>query len=483
MNQRLLHSRTGMALMGASLLLGLSCRSVEAPPLAEKAAPSVDDVNETFQQARDRVYPALVHVQPIRETYVGGRMRLSTATGSGVIIDSSGNIITNYHVSGKAKESICTLSDKKKIRAHLIGGDPLTDIAVIRLDMDEVKRKGLIVPFANMGESSSLEVGHWVLAMGSPLGFSRTMSQGIVSHAERVFPEADLRLGGGQRTGFFNTWIQTTAPINPGNSGGPLVDLKGRVVGINARATLFANNLGFAIPIDVVKEVVQQILKSGKVIRSTIGLECQPLAQLADVYGVDGGVLVAGVMPGSPADRAGIQAGDLVTSYGGRPMVGTSEEEFPLACKVMADVPVGEVVDVAAIRSGKVIHFQVETREMGKLLGDEKEIKSWGITVQGLTDEMARERRLDTGEGVLVTGIVAGGRAHASTPRLLRGDVIRFVDEEAIPDIAALEGSLEKLEAQKKEMVLWKVMRVGVWKLIVVEPDYEDGSSTDGEEK
>ncbi|MCZ6601708.1 MAG: trypsin-like peptidase domain-containing protein, partial [Planctomycetota bacterium] len=346
----------------ASLVFLAGCQTASQGPLeVESKGISAHEMNEIFSGARDRVYPALVHVQPIRETYVGGRMRLSTATGSGVIIDPAGNVITNYHVSGKAEESICTLSDKKKIRAKLIGGDPLTDIAVIRLDKDQLEREGVTLAWSTLGNSSTLEVGHWVLAMGSPLGFSRTMSQGTVSHTERVFPGADLRLGGGQRTGFFNTWIQTTAAINPGNSGGPLVDLEGRVVGINARTSLFANNLGFAIPIDVVKEVVDQILKHGKVTRSTIGLECQPLGDLAEMYGTDMGVVVSGVVAGSPADRAGVRAGDLITSYAGIPLRARTREEFPAACKDMADVAVGQVVDVVAMRGGNEIRFQIET--------------------------------------------------------------------------------------------------------------------------
>ncbi|MCZ6688051.1 MAG: trypsin-like peptidase domain-containing protein [Planctomycetota bacterium] len=466
----------------ASLVFLAGCQTASQGPLeVESKGISALEMNEIFSGARDRVYPALVHVQPIRETYVGGRMRLSTATGSGVIIDPAGHVITNYHVSGKAEESICTLSDKKKIRAKLIGGDPLTDIAVIRLDKDQLEREGVTLAWSTLGDSSKLEVGHWVLAMGSPLGFSRTMSQGTVSHTERVFPGADLRLGGGQRTGFFNTWIQTTAAINPGNSGGPLVDLEGRVVGINARTSLFANNLGFAIPIDVVKEVVDQILKHGKVTRSTIGLECQPLGDLAEMYGTDMGVVVSGVVAGSPADQAGVRAGDLITSYAGIPLRARTREEFPAACKDMADVAVGQVVDVVALRGGNEIRFQIETREMGKLLGDEKEIQDWGLTVQGLTEEMARERRLRSNEGVLVTGVVVGGRAHASTPKLLGGDVIRVVDGKAVSKIKELVERLAELEKEKKEMFLVKVMRGSVWKLIVVEPKFGDEGTEDQE--
>ena len=453
-----------------------------AGPSPDRAA---DDggIGTAFITARDRVYPALVHVQPIRETYVGGRRRLATATGSGVVIDEAGHCITNYHVSGRAAESICTLSDGRKVRARLVGGDPLTDIAVIRLDLAELDARGIELHWADLGTSDDLEVGQWVLSMGSPLGLSRTMSQGIVSHTERVFPEADLRLQGGERTGFFNTWIQTTAPINPGNSGGPLVDLHGRIVGINARAALFANNLGFAIPVDVVREVVEQILDHGRVIRSTIGVECQPLAELASVYGVEGGVLISGVVAGSPADRAGLQAGDLIVSYAGAPVTALTEEEFPRACKAMADVPVGAPVEVVVLREREAKSFTIRTREMGEFLGDETEVDDWGLTVQGITPEMARERRLPDAQGVLVTGVVPGGRAYRTTERLTPGDVIWLVDGREVSDLGTFEAALDALEEERKEMVIVRVWRAGLQRLLVLEPgfDEDDGDEAAGE--
>ncbi|MBE3069886.1 MAG: trypsin-like peptidase domain-containing protein, partial [Planctomycetes bacterium] len=184
--------------------------------------------------ARDRVYPATVRVDARRAEFVGGEKRRLGGNGSGVIFDDQGHVLTNYHVAGRADELTCILFNKERVKAHLVGADPWTDLAVIQLDLDEVREKGMKFQHAAFGDSDAIEEGDSVLAIGSPFGLSRSISNGIISCRDRILGEG-LDLGGGLETGIFNTWLQTDAAINPGNSGGPLVDFRGDVVGINTR--------------------------------------------------------------------------------------------------------------------------------------------------------------------------------------------------------------------------------------------------------
>ena len=252
--------------VGVVLLFLFMCAAV-----TRAAAPT--DLQERIYYARDRVLPALVHIQPVIRNYDTGELEKQAVIGSGVIFHKDGYVVTNYHVAGKAVRIICTLYDKEQVPAEFVGGDPMTDLSVIKLDLSKYDKP--LQP-AEFGDSDSIHVGQYVLAMGSPLSLSRSVSAGVISTRDRYFDD-DVRLPTGEQTGKYNLWIQTDAAINQGNSGGPLVDLDGRVVGINSRATLFANNIGFAIPVNVVKEVTAAILDHGAVERSWIGVHAQAL--------------------------------------------------------------------------------------------------------------------------------------------------------------------------------------------------------------
>ena len=206
---------------------------------------------EVIQEAKDKVFPAVVFLKPIQQEFRGGKMEKIQVFGSGAIISPEGFVVTNNHVADKATEIRCVLFDKEEITAKTVGLDPETDLAVIKLNLTERKAKTPL-PVAEFGDSNTLKVGELVMAMGAPHGFERSVSRGIVSSVERHLDFAP-----------YNLWIQTDAAINPGNSGGPLVDIRGRIVGINARGMRGADNLGFAIPSAVVKEVVDRILADG----------------------------------------------------------------------------------------------------------------------------------------------------------------------------------------------------------------------------
>src|SRR5436190_6799558 len=226
------------------------------------------------------IFPAVVRLDVAQETYAEGKRTLRRGIGSGVIIDPQGHVLTNYHVAGRAAEIWVTLENKERVRAKLVGDDHWTDLAVVQLDLDDIKRRNIPFSYATMGRSKSLVVGQDVMAIGTPFGLARTMTLGVVSNNERTFydPDRQQRMSiDGYETGDFSNWIQMDTPINPGNSGGPLVDLNGKIVGINTRGG--GQNLNFAVPIDTAKEVVEKILKTaepdklGRVDRSDLSLD------------------------------------------------------------------------------------------------------------------------------------------------------------------------------------------------------------------
>jgi len=366
-------------------------------------------VQEQIFKARDKVLPALVHIQPVIKNYRTGELEKQAVIGSGVIFHPDGYVVTNYHVAGKATRIICTLADKEQVSATFIGGDPLTDLAVIQLDLE--KYEGSIA-IAEFGDSDSLQVGEYVLAMGSPLSLSRSVSAGVVSTKDRYF-SPDVRLPTGERTGRYNLWIQTDAAINPGNSGGPLVDLQGRVIGINSRATMFANNLGFAIPINVAKRVTQAILTEGEVVRSWIGVHCQPLQELEEFFGAgrDTGVLVASIDPGSPADSAFLKAGDIILEIDGTPVSARFYEELPPFYARIADHQPGSTVRLKVQRGTDMYDMKIVTKQLGQLQGEDFECAEWEFTVKDITQQMQIEDQLDDTLGVYVVGVKRVGLA------------------------------------------------------------------------
>jgi serine protease Do len=413
-------------------------------------------LQEAVLKAKEKVLPAVVNIQPVSEVYVGGAKRTVTAIGSGVIYSPRGYVITNYHVAGKAQRLICTLFTKERVPAKLVGGDPYTDLAVIQLDLD--KLKGNTLTWATLGDSDALQTGEFVLALGSPLALSHSLSVGVVSAKERFFPDAMFT--GGETTGGYNTWIQTDAAINPGNSGGPLVNLRGEVIGINARKSAAGENLGFAIPINVVRSVADELVRSGKVTRSWLGLSFQPMSDVGESLGgtaAPKGVLVSGVDPGSPAEKAGVRAGDVLTRFDGRPVDAQFDEDVPPIRWQMAQAPVGRRVPLVLRRGGRTFTVYAVTEELGRAAGADFECQAWGFTIEGLTAETVRRLRLLDAAGVLVTGVKKD--TVAAKAGVEPGDVVIEVDRAATDTLTAFREQYDRRTAAKPERVLLKVRR------------------------
>ena len=431
-------------------------------------APDGDVLQSRIFAARDRVAPALVNVQPITDVYSSGERRSSTAIGSGFIFDDQGHVVTNYHVAGKAKRLIITLSDRQRVPGVLVGVDPLTDIAVLRVDVGE----GFPLPGSvALGDSDLLEVGQYVMALGSPLALQRSLSFGVVSSKDRYLSD-DFKLPTGEPTGSFNTWIQTDAAINPGNSGGPLVDLVGRVVGVNARGAFGASSIGFAIPINIVKEVAAELIEHGRVRRSWLGLDFQPREELAQYFETEPspGVIIRSVEPDSPAALAGIQAGDVLVAYGGQQISAQFQEELPAIYKLIADTPVGEAVEQLIERNGEELRFQVVTEEQSQGISDEMECESWGFTARGITREFALEFNLPDDKGVVVIGVKPNGPAFRA--QLFPGDRIVRIEDEDIAGLDSLGAVYRRLDNEKVDGVLLTVMRRHSRRLVLIEASY-----------
>jgi len=444
--------------------------------LATGAAAQQVSFQEKIYRARDKVYPALVHIQPVIKDYNTGELKKQAVVGSGVIFHPDGYVVTNYHVAGKAERIICTMYDKEQVQAEYIGGDPSTDIAVIKLDLAEYIGR---ISVAEFGRSDELQVGQQVLAMGSPLSLSRSVSAGVVSTLDRYF-SSDVRLPTGERTGRYNLWIQTDAAINPGNSGGPLVNLEGQVIGINSRATLFANNIGFAIPINIVKRVTEAILKDGSVQRSWIGVHCQALQELEDYFGTgrNEGVLVSSIDAGSPAEKSFLKAGDIILEIDGEPVSARFLEELPAFYNRIASHEPGTEVALKVLRDDEEYTFSVVTRSLGELQGEDFEASEWGFTVKAITQQMQIENQLKDSVGVYVTGVKRVGPADVGGLR--RGDVVVAINKKPVYDLGAFALRYNAL-VEAEDKALLTVQRGGSVRLVVVSVDKtEEGESLDG---
>ena len=334
--------------------------------------------------------------------------------GSGVIVSSDGYILTNNHVAGNADEIHVTLNDKREFTAKVIGKDPKTDLALIKIDTTQP------LPYATLGNSSRAEVGDPVMAIGSPFGFNLTVTAGIISAKGRA-------LGGN-----YDDFIQTDASINPGNSGGPLFDTTGKVIGINTAiysSTGSNAGIGFAIPIDLVKSVMEQLKSHGKVVRGWLGVEIQEVTpELAKSFGLaqPTGALVAGVNKDGPAGKAGIQQGDIIVKFNGN--VVHDEHELP---ELVAETSLGRSVPVEVVRAGKHLTLNATIKELkeqqvASAEGDTGAGSSWGLTVQDVTPEIAQQLGLDNPKGVVIRNVRQD--SPAGEAGLQPGDVILEVD-------------------------------------------------------
>ena len=347
--------------------------------------------------------------------------------GSGFIINADGYVVTNNHVVDGATEVRVKLSDGRDLKATVVGRDPKTDVALLKVDANHL-------PVIPMGDSSRLQVGEPVMAIGNPFGLEQTVTTGIVSATGRVIGE-----------GPYDDFIQTDASINPGNSGGPLINSQGQVIGINT--AIFSQNggsvgIGFAIPANLAKSVVTQLADSGHVVRGWLGVAIQPVTpDLAKSFNLPApsGALVSSVMDNSPAMAAGVKQGDIITEYDGRKVA--RADDLP---KAVADTPVGRQVPLAIVRDGKPMTLKVTVAQLEDhqtaMAANSSDKSSLGVSVQSLDPALARRLGVKETRGVIISEVRDG--SPADTAGLRPGDVIAEVDHHRVTSADDLQRTL-----------------------------------------
>ncbi|MBL9215507.1 MAG: trypsin-like peptidase domain-containing protein [Opitutaceae bacterium] len=401
----------------------------------------------------NRLLDAVVRIDVREIEFADGARRFTAGVGSGVILSKDGLVLTNAHVvSPQAVEISVTLASLERVGARLVGWDHWTDLALLRLDLDAVSRRQLTFAAASFGDSDDLFPGQTVFAVGTPHGLTRTVTRGIISNRDRYFE--DSRGVNGFETGAFNTWLQTDAAINPGNSGGPLVTDDGKVVGINSRAYIGAENLGFAIPSNVALRIAANLVRDGAVTRSYIGVVPGVLQDLERFYALasNTGMLINSVDPGSPAARAGLRAGDVLLTLNGQPVDGRFPEQLPAIQQSIASLPVGTTVQLGVKRGGQTIALSAVTEKLESRVGEEWAFEKWGLTVRKVSRAFARENQLTDETGVIVLGVQPG--YPAGEAGLARGDIITKVANAPIANLAQLKAIYAAYEAKPEPQLV-----------------------------
>ncbi|MCX5811737.1 MAG: DegQ family serine endoprotease [Proteobacteria bacterium] len=359
--------------------------------------------------------------------------------GSGFIIDRDGYILTNNHVVEKAVSIKVKLSDEKEYDAKVIGKDAKTDIALIKIDTKHN------LPVAAFGDSEKLEVGDWVIAIGNPFGLEQTVTAGIVSAKGRV-------IGAGP----YDDFIQTDASINPGNSGGPLFNLKGEVVGINTAIVSGGQGIGFAIPINVAKEMLSQLKSKGKVTRGWLGVVIQKITpEIAKGFGLkeSEGALVSDVMEQSPAEKAGIKRGDIIISFNGKKI-----KDMDMLPRLVGGTEIGKQAKVGIIRDGKNLEVNVvidELKEESAQASKKPEVeKDFGLVVQNITPEIAKHLNIKDKKGVIVTDVQPGSPAQNVDIR--SGDIIKEINRKPVRHITDFKDAMKRGNVKEGIVLLVK---------------------------
>ena len=427
---------------------------------------------QRISKARDAVLPVVVSILTVRQDYQQGEPVLSVSSGSGTVISAQGHIATNAHVTQNGKSFRIVFFDGRELPAKLIGTDTASDLAVLQA----IPPSPEIFPFAKFAENlDGLTPGDTVLAMGAPWGLSNSMSAGVVNNPRRLLvslfdDEADYedRLGVDEPTGRYYAWIQHDAAIAPGNSGGPLVDLNGRIVGVNTRGMIVGGDLAFAIPGPDVASVVKRLIAEGKIQRVALGFRLRSLKGTRYTEGV----LVNAIERRSQADKAGLQAGDRIVSLNGDVVTALQPVDVPALQRRIAELPIGSQVVLKIERSAKVIEVKLKADAQPKNRGDDIASSPFGISVTELTQPMGRRRHLDDDAGLLITGIRPGGAGAIARPKLLAGDIIRKIDSQVVNETSQFANIV--VPANSEKYYLFEIERDDEKMIALIKPESKD---------
>ncbi|HXW04931.1 MAG TPA: PDZ domain-containing protein [Vicinamibacterales bacterium] len=414
----------------AAALVSLAFVCLPSRLVAQEQRPAI-------QAALDKVAPALVRIHVVTLDHRDGRELKREASGSGTIISPDGHVVTNHHVAGRTRSILCTLATREEIPAELVGTDPLSDIAVLKLRPPASRR----FPYATFGTSAGLRVGDPVLALGSPLALSQSVTMGIVSNTEMILPGMFWPFNrmtlDGEDVGSIVRWIGHDAPIFGGNSGGPLVNAAGEIVGVNE----ISMGLAGAIPSDLARAVAEAIIRDGRVRRGWLGLEVQPLLRSS---GRSRGALVGGAIAGSPAEQAGIHSGDILLALGPHDVNVRFAEEVPVFNQLVMRLPIGQPVEARVLRDGTERTIRLVPVEREPVEATVRELPGLGITASDVTAWAAKELRRRR-DGARVRGVRPGGPAAEARPDLREDDVIVEVNGEEVRDLTGLQERLAQI--------------------------------------
>jgi serine protease Do len=381
-----------------------------------------------------RIFPAIVRIEAIRLRPFDGHMTKTWTAGSGVIIAPGGYVLTNCHVSEDVDTFRCYLYDGQHVDAHRVGQDPLTDVAVLQMDLTQLRKGSPPLPVAVFGDSDKIAPGDTVFALGSPGFLSQSVTRGIVSNPSLVLPEqtAGKMILRGEDVGTLVRWILHDASIFGGNSGGPLVNERGEVIGVNEIGVF---NLSGAIPGNLARGVAEQLIAQGRVVRGWSGITVQPRLE-ADSSDV--GVEVSDVATDSPASKAGIRPGDIILACDGIPIEGAHEKAVTHFYRLETGRLPGNLFKVDLLRGSKRLQAQIvlDVREAAQ--ADDIELREWGAIVRDLTANVVRDELLPDKKGVLLENIRPGGPSGQAEPELRRGDVVIALDGKPVADVATL---------------------------------------------
>ncbi|BCR06436.1 peptidase [Desulfuromonas versatilis] len=424
-----------------------SVRDAKVKPPVEKPAPELLSTQAAFIEVSQKVTPSVVNISaermrsagelgPLFENFFGDlfgdlpqAQRKEHSLGSGFLISADGYILTNEHVVKGAEQIKVKLSDQRVYDGQVVGIDPRTDVAVLKIETREK------LTAAVLGDSEALQVGQWALAIGNPFGLDRTLTVGVISATGRT--EIGIE--------DYENFIQTDASINPGNSGGPLLNIYGEVVGINTAIVASGQGIGFAIPINMAKAIADQLIEKGEVTRGWLGVSIQPLNQeLAESFGLDQvtGALVNQVLPDTPAERAGVRRGDILLGFNGRKIRGVRDLQ-----QQVAGTPAGEQVSLEVLRDGKRLNLQValaaqQAQEAALEAGAAPQGEVFGLSVAPA----------EGNEGVLVEAVDEASPAAAAGVQ--PGDLILSVNRREVKDLASFDRAVQEARDAKNVVLL-----------------------------
>jgi len=422
------------------------------------------DFRAIVQDAKDKVFPAVVYIRCIRETNDAGKRESLQVSGSGVVISPDGEAITNWHVIDKAENVRVLLSDGRHFDAKVVGSDKDTDLALIKLDMSKADPAPL--PYATIGDSDTLKEGDFVMAMGAPWGLNRSVSIGIVSCTKRYLDGASE----------YSDWIQTDAAINPGNSGGPLINTAGEVVGLNARGMGGGDGMGFTIPSRTIMVLLPQLRQNGRVNWSWTGLQLQPLRDFnRDMY-FDGteGVIVSETDPDSPARAAGVLPRDRIVKVNDQPITALTQEDIPAVKRRLGLLTKGsestlEVHRAAAGGAPETLSIRLTPREKGDVEGKEQALDRFDFTLKAINQFDNPELYFQRKEGVFVHALKYPG--NAANAGLAPRDIVLKIsgkDVKTLDDAREIHRELVA-NANSEHRTVVVVLRAGLMRQIVLD--------------